>query len=562
MANRKTTSSGPLAALKKMFSSAPAAPLAQLPISSGHNVVSRSGLSFLTGNRQDAPGELTTQADQIGINLELPLERLSRYTVLEEMAKSATVSQALNIHLAQALSPSKRTGLAFSIVAKDPGDKETVARCNELMNDLGEMIDTGLPSWGLLMAIFGVGYMRPYGEPGRGIVNIESSYYTLPYFIQEFNKGGTLAGFSGDYLLSPETMQRMLADPWEIVAMKNPFWTPSGKIIPVTTGTRGYSLLTEQNQHPITETQNYGTSFLENSYETFMNLCGALNALKATRYNAAKIDRLIALTTGTLDPVNAANYTRTVSQSLKRNSEAMSRRSLQANTMPTVLNHLIPVMGDGKNNITIDTQYIPADITGIEDVMFHLRQLCSSLGIDSTMLGWADQMSGGLGEGGWAQTAIQAAIRAQWLRQAASDVIYRLTDIHLAYKHGKAYLSNQRPYSVQFNSMNTALMQEEARDQDSRANFIAVITQILDQIQQSPKLAGSETFMRYLFCDQLKMDEQMLQSMIKEFNATKDAGEHDDMMYESAPGRGDDSNPETWSREQLLNFAKFVMTQQ
>lgn len=118
---------------------------------------------------------------------------------------------------------------------------------------------------------------------------------------------------------------------------------------------------------------------------------------------------------------------------------------------------------------------------------------------------------------------------------AASDVIYRLTDIHLAYKHGKAYLSNQRPYSVQFNSMNTALMQEEARDQDSRANFIAVITQILDQIQQSPKLAGSETFMRYLFCDQLKMDEQMLQSMIKEFNATKDAGEHDDMMYESAP---------------------------
>ncbi|MCO5636779.1 phage portal protein, partial [Citrobacter freundii] len=66
MANRKTTSSGPLAALKKMFSSAPAAPLAQLPISSGHNVVSRSGLSFLTGNRQDAPGELTTQADQIG----------------------------------------------------------------------------------------------------------------------------------------------------------------------------------------------------------------------------------------------------------------------------------------------------------------------------------------------------------------------------------------------------------------------------------------------------------------------------------------------------------------
>ena len=560
MANRNSTN-GAITALKKLFTSAPKTPVSHLPLSSGHNVVSRSGLATLVGKPGDAPGELTTEADSLGIGLTLPLDRLAKYPILEEMSKSATVSSALNIHIAHALSPSKRSGLAFSLVAKNPADKEAVARCNELMEDLGEMINTGMPGWGLLMSIFGVGFTRPYGEPGRGIVNIESSYYTLPHFIQEFHRGGQLAGYTGDYLLTPDNLQRTLAEPWFIVPIKNPYWTPSRNLIPMTTGTRGYTLMNNVQDQNLMETQNYGTSFLEHSYEPFMSLCGALNALKATRYNAAKIDRLIALTTGTLDPVNAANYTRSVAQSLKRNAETLARRSAQASTMPTVLNHLIPLMGDGKNGVTVDTQYIPADITGIEDVMFHLRQLCSSLGIDSTMLGWADQMSGGLGEGGWAQTAIHAAQRAQWLRQAVADAIYRFVDIHLAYKHGKIYLPNQRPFTVQFNSMNTALMAEEARDQDARANFISIITQILDQIQQSPKLAGSDTFMRYLFCDQLKMDPQMLEKMLAEFKAVSAEHELDDedMMHESAPDRHE--NPEHWSRTQLLNFAKFVMSQ-
>ena len=560
MANRNSTN-GAIAALKKLFTSAPRTPVSHLPLSSGHNVVSRSGLATLMGKPGEAPGELTTEADSLGIGLSLPVDRLAKYPILEEMSKSATVSSALNIHIAHALSPSKRSGLAFTLVAKNPADKEVVARCNELMEDLGEMINAGLPGWGLLMSIFGVGFTRPYGEPGRGIVNIESSYYTLPHFIQEFTRGGQLVGYTGDYLLTPDNLQRSLAEPWFIVPVKNPYWTPSRNLIPMTTGTRGYTLMNDGQNQNLMETQNYGTSFLEHSYEPFMNLCGALNALKATRYNAAKIDRLIALTTGTLDPVNAANYTRSVSQSLKRNADTLARRSMQASTMPTVLNHLIPLMGDGKNGVTVDTQYIPADITGIEDVMFHLRQLCSSLGIDSTMLGWADQMSGGLGEGGWAQTAIHAAQRAQWLRQGSQDAILRFADIHLAYKHGKIYLPNQRPFTVQFNSMNTALMAEEARDQDSRANFISIITQILDQIQQSPKLAGSDTFMRYLFCDQLKMDPQMLEKMLAEFKATPAEHEFDDedMMNESAPDRHE--NPEHWSRTQLLNFAKFVMSQ-
>ncbi|MES3730916.1 phage portal protein [Escherichia coli] len=556
----KDKNKGFLSALKKAFNGGDVTPADPVVFTSGHSVVARSGLSALRpgilGSNSDG---MTSAADSISLSAELPGERLQKYNILETMAKSPTISTALNIHIAHALAPSKKTGQAFILSPKDGSDAEAVSRCEELTADLGAMINDGLPSWAMIMAIFGVSYVRPYAEQGRGITGIESSYYTLPHFVQEFYRGSQLVGFSGDYILDTHSLRRVITEPWNLVSMKNPYWTPQHKVIPVSYGTKGYSLLSDQADKPLMETQNYGTSFLEYSYEPYLNLCASLAALKSTRNNAAKIDRLIALTTNTLDPVNAANYTRGVSQALKRHSDLVAQRSINANAIPTVLNHLIPVMGDGKNGITIDTQSIPADISGIEDVMFHLRQLAASLGIDATMLGWADQMSGGLGEGGWQQTAIQAALRANWIRQAAQRTIYRLLDIHLAYKYRKVYTETNRPDDVQFNSMNTAIQEEENRELDARANFVAVISQIMDQIQNNPKLAGSDAFMRYLFTEQLHIDDDTLNTMIKEFKANESEQNNEHGMYESAPlSSGDD--PENWTPEQLINFAKFVMS--
>lgn len=549
---------GLMKALKKAFAGGSVTPADPIVFTSGHSVVARSGLSSLSPASGKNSNATSSVADAVNLSAELPSDRLSRYSVLNTMAKSPTISAALNIHIAHALAPSKKTGLSFTIAPADSGDKETIKRCAELTDDLGEMINTGLPSWTMIMAVFGVSYLRPYAEQGKGITSMESSYYTLPHFVQEFIRGADLVGFGGDYLLNPTSMGRIIAEPWKLVSMKNPYWIPQHNIIPVTTGTRGYSLLSEQQDKQLMETQNYGTSFLEHSYEPYMNLCAALASLKATRNNAAKIDRLIALTTNTIDPVNAALYTNNVGQALMRHGQSMAQKSINGNYMPTVFNHLIPVMGDGKNGVTIDTQYIPADISGIEDVMFHLRQLAASLGIDATMLGWADQMSGGLGEGGWTQTAIQAALRGNWIRFAAKTCVHRLIDIHLAYKYGKVYPANARPYLVQFNSMNTAIQEEENRELDARANFVAIISQIMEAIQNSPKLAGSDTFMRYLFTEQLRIDEDTLNGMLKEFRATATEDDNDQYMYESAPLAASDA-PEAWTIQQLINFAKFAL---
>jgi hypothetical protein len=245
-----------------------------------------------------------------------------------------------------------------------------------------------------------------------------------------------------------------------------------------------------------------------------MNLRAAVRSVKASRFNASKIDRLIGVQMGMLDPARGAEYQRTMSQQLKRSAEMMEKRARGHNAATTVTNTILPIMGDGKGQLQIDTQSIPVDITAIEDVLFHVKQLAAAVSLDYTMLGFADQMAGGLGEGGFLRTSISAGMIAGWLRGGASEMIYRMADIHLATKHGKVYPPGQRPYTLEFSSMASAIELEENAAMDSRANYASVFVTIVDAICNNPALAGSETFKQLVMGDVLRVPDERLTALL------------------------------------------------
>ncbi len=497
----------------------------------------RSGHSSLIGISQpgssDASGMVETAGGIIDAP-QLPLDRIERYTLFEEMARDPTLSEGLAIHLTHALSVSKRTGLCFEI---QPNEKdESIAK--ELMDDIGYRLNKLVPSVAHTMCIYGVNYVRPHLKDSVGITHFETGYYTLPKFVREYERAGELAGFCCDHLLDNGQISTKLKEPWALIPMKIPYWSPDSRLIPVVVGGEVVDLSIPPEERRPQETQNYGTSIFHNTYAPYCEFKEGARCLRGARQISGNIERLIGLNTEALDPVQAASYIKGVAGSMKKAvanaKDELRRRGL----FPTVFNRFIPIMGGGKGGMTVDTQVNNADIQHIEDVMLSVRRMASSIGLDISMLGWADMMSGGLGEGGFLRTSLQAGMRAQWIRFAVQDFIERAIEIHMAAKHSKVFTDAYRPYKIVFNSLNSALQEEESAERQSRAEFASVVVTVLDTIQNG-SLAESKTFKRVILGSMMDVDAEQIENIIKELAAavSQAAASENSPMMESVRER-------------------------
>lgn len=444
----------------------------------------------------------------------LPQDRLSRYSIFQTMARTELVAACLQMHVAHALAPDMETGNIIEIVSDNPEFDELAKEVNA---DLGKMINRDVTSWAFLMATYGVHYIRPYGVQGKGITDIESSYYTLAKHVKEYHRGNLLSGFTAEYLKEKDGENVRLAAPWSLVAVKVPFHSPDLDAEPQSNSSQSYSLYTELHRRTPVETQDYGTSFLENSYDAWGCVIEGVQALRGSRYNASRIERFVTVAMEGLDPVTSANYTNRITTQFKKDEEAEARSHKKKGIIPTIWNKIIPVLSGGKGGVTVDTQTVPPDISGIEDVMFNFKRFCASIGVDPSMIGWSDLMQGGLGEGGWARTSIIAALRANWLRLGVRFAVERLIQLHLAYKYQRAFLDADFPFKVVFHSINTALAIEKADELQSKVDFSTAVATVLDMINQG-SLKHSPTFKK-LTMDKVGLTDEEIELILKELEA-------------------------------------------
>lgn len=439
-----------------------------------------------------------TSSDAAQITHVLPEDRSARYAVLRLMAKDPTIDSAIKMHIANALSARTDSGESVFISPAEGAGQDKIV--DDLRATLMPFIKKDLNEWARKAAVYGSCFARVYGAQGIGIQNIRCDYYTHPRFIQKFEKGGRLAGYTTTYQGTNQANQRLrLMPPWSFVGFEIPEWWDCEDVEPINVGGIPVDLAMEDAaMEGLVESQEYGTSLIATAYGPWMDLLDAICSLKMSRRNAARLERMVGVNTGKLDPERAAHYLDMVAERISNATEEVERQSWLRGNVQTVVNHYVPIFGE-KGGLQIDAVQGTPDINGLEDVMFHIKRLGSAIGVDPALLGFGDLLSGGLGDGGFFRVSVMAATKANLLRQALKNGIQKLCELHVAYKFGKVFLPGNCPWTIQFNSVSSAIEREAQEALESRTNALSGLVGILATIDQDFQTLDKRELFKEIF---------------------------------------------------------------
>lgn len=439
-----------------------------------------------------------TSSDAAQITHVLPEDRSARYAVLRLMAKDPTIDSAIKMHIANALSARTDSGESVFISPAEGAGQDKIV--DDLRATLMPFIKKDLNEWARKAAVYGSCFARVYGAQGIGIQNIRCDYYTHPRFIQKFEKGGRLAGYTTTYQGTNQANQRLrLMPPWSFVGFEIPEWWDCEDVEPINVGGIPVDLAMEDAaMEGLVESQEYGTSLIATAYGPWMDLLDAICSLKMSRRNAARLERMVGVNTGKLDPERAAHYLDMVAERISNATADVERQSWLRGNVQTVVNHYVPIFGE-KGGLQIDAVQGTPDINGLEDVMFHIKRLGSAIGVDPALLGFGDLLSGGLGDGGFFRVSVMAATKANLLRQALKTGIQKLCELHVAYKFGKVFLPGNCPWTIQFNSVSSAIEREEQEALESRTNALSGLVGILATIDQDFQTLDKRELFKEIF---------------------------------------------------------------
>ena len=433
-------------------------------------------------------------------------DRQSIYDTWQGMLRDPIVGGAIRMHVTAALGGHETTGDLVFIEAA-PGDVGDDALVKELNDDLSHIFNRAAFQLAYNGASYGDSYARVYAKKGRGIIDLCTDETMLPPLVQPYEQGNT----TRVCVVACGSRQNVTLTMDQIVRLKMPRTTYVPQPMAVEKNWRQRVEEDDIEKLPLMPSLA-GGSLLIDSEDQYQQFRTALLGMVGQRVLDSIDESLFTAQTDGMTKEQREEFIGSLTAVLQESKRIAEESVKSGKPLLARIRHILPVFRDKQ---LLQVQGLSAagggrsGSIGIDDVMLHAKLLSGSLGTDLTMLGFADMMSGGLGDGGFFRTSAQAAERSRNIRTALVDCFDELINLHLMHKRGVRY-DGARPWKVNFYGSISALETERQKTAADAMNTGAILVQVLTGVRD---LGIKKDAIQTILSNIIKLDEDIAKEL-------------------------------------------------
>lgn len=420
-------------------------------------------------------------------------QRIEIYTKWERMLRFAPIAEAMGIHVAAALGGDPATSQQVFITPSprlrgeklSTVNKAQLEKLEKRIKPMERLINQHIIKICRDAVGFGDAYTRVYGVKNKGVIDLLANEFTYPPLVQAYEQLNKTVAFQ---VLDAKNWRKELSklSKVQMVRMKMPRVTTVPQLS-VSDAFYVSKTLQEDdpNLAPIVPA-HVGGSFCAEVEEFYDNIVLILSSMNSQQIADSVKQQFLSMNMSAMSPAQRKAYIASLQTMLLDHEKFIKNALNGGDAIYSTKFHVLPTANEKQSMTSVgDLAGTRSSSVNTEGLMINVRLLMGGLGMDPSMVGWADMLSGGLGDGAYINQSAQCMRRHMNIRTAAMMIINEIIALDWGYAYGEAFDDPlDYPWQIEFYSDQTAAMSETLSNQQKRANLVILKAEMLNQIKE------------------------------------------------------------------------------